>query len=210
MLAGLAVGLGFAMGMEQSAALPAGAKEQRQFERIRVSFSGKLFVPAESTTVDCSIVDLSAGGAGVQCANAPPLHTFVVLYIDGMGRYEGVAVRYSDGVLGLQFQCGEAKRKRLIEKLNLYVQQGVTSVTHVRAHERIPHKAEMFSTRPNGDQVRCDVLDISLQGMSLKTNGRPPLHELIQIGKTFGRVVRYHEQGVGVQFVAADEVRVVA
>jgi hypothetical protein len=198
------------MAMEQKAVPPAGAVEQRQFERIRVSFSGKLFVPAESSTVDCTVVDLSAGGAGVRCEDAPPLHTFVVLYIDGMGRYDAVALRYVDRVLGLQFQCREAKRKRLIEKLNLYVQQGVTSVTHLRAHERVPQASALFFTRPNGDQVRCDVLDISLQGMSLKTNGRPPIGEPIQIGRTFGRVVRHHEHGIGVQFVVADDVRVFA
>ncbi len=198
------------MTMEREATLPAGAREQRQYERIRVSFSGKLFVTAESSTVDCTVVDLSAGGAGVRCADAPPLHTFVVLYIDGMGRYEAVALRYVDRVLGLQFQCREAKRKRLIEKLNLYVQQGVTSVTHLRAHERVRHASALFFTRPNGDQIRCDVLDISLQGMSLKTNGRPPIGELIQIGRTFGRVVRHHEQGIGVQFVVVDDVRVFA
>lgn len=208
MLDALPVELGTAMGMEQKAALPAGAKEQRGSERIGVSFSGKLFVPAESTTVDCSVVNLSAGGAGVMCADVPPLHTFVILYIDGMGRYEAVALRYVDGVLGLKFQCGEAKRKRLIEKLNLYVRHGVTSATQLRAHERVPQKTETFFTRPNGDQVRCDVLDISPQGMSLRTNSRPPLNELIQIGRTFGRVVRHHDQGVGVEFVVTGDVRV--
>jgi hypothetical protein len=198
------------MDMGHRAALPAGAKEQRQYERIEVSFNGKLFVPAESSTTECSIVDLSAGGAGILCAAAPPLQTFVVLYIDGMGRYEGVAVRYDEGVLGLQFRCGDAKRKRLIEKLNLYVHRGVTGVTHARAHERVPHKEELFFTRPNGDQVRCNVLDISLQGMSLATNGRPPINEVIQIGKTAGRVMRHHDQGIGVQFVAPADVLGVA
>ncbi|HTP78026.1 MAG TPA: PilZ domain-containing protein [Rhizomicrobium sp.] len=196
------------MGKEAPPAdVPADVKEQRKYERIEVSFSGKLFVPAGSTTVECSIVDLSAGGAGLLCSDPPPLQSFVVLYIDGMGRYEGVAVRYEDGVLGLQFQCGDAKRKRLIEKLNLYVQQGVTSVTQLRAHERVPQAGELFFIRPNGTQIRCNVLDISLEGMSLATNGRPPINELIQIGKTVGRVVRHHAQGIGVQFVAPDEAR---
>jgi hypothetical protein len=186
------------------------ASERRAFERVGASFTGKLFVPAESTTLDCTVVDLSAGGAGVRCAEAPPLNTFVVLYVDGMGRFEAVTVRFVQGVLGLRFQCRDARRKRLIEKLNLYVNTGVTTVTRLRAHERVANVTALHFTRPNGEEVRCDVLDISQEGMSLRTNGRPPINELIQVGRTYGRVVRHHDQGIGIQFVVADSVRVFA
>jgi len=158
--------------------------------------------------MDCTVVDLSAGGAGVLCADAPPLSTFVVLYIDGLGRYEAVSTRYVDGVLGLRFLCRDAKRKRLIDKLNSYVSNGVTDVTRLRAHERVPAVTALHFTRPNGDMVKCEVLDISLKGMSLKTNGRPPIGEFIQVGRSYGRVVRHHDQGVGVEFIVADSVQV--
>jgi hypothetical protein len=43
-------------------------------------------------------------------------------------------------------------------------------------------------------------MDLSLQGASLKTMHRPPIGELIRIGRTFGRVTYQHEHGIGVEF----------
>ncbi len=186
----------------------AGKAEQREYARTRVTLSGKLFVPAGARSVECTVIDLSAGGAAVQCTEPPALNSCVVLYIDGFGRYEAFTTRCVNGVLGLRFRCSDAKRKQLIQKLNLYVSQGVTNATQLRKQERVPIVAELCFTRPSGDQVNCDVLDISGEGFSLKTKVRPPINELIQIGRTYGRVVRHHKQGIGVQFVLADGVRV--
>ena len=72
----------------------------------------------------------------------------------------------------------------------------------------MPNVSALHFQRPSGEEIRCDVLDISLQGLSLKTNGRPPINEVIQIGKTFGRVARHHDQGIGVEFVAPESGRV--
>ena len=76
------------------------APDQRASERYPMRLAGKLFVPAEEVTLDCTIINLSVGGAGIYCAEPPPLDCFVVLYIDGFGRYEGVTTRYVEGELG--------------------------------------------------------------------------------------------------------------
>ena len=47
----------------------------------------------------------------------------------------------------------------------------------------------------------CEILDISLQGMSLQTQSRPPVGEIVKLGVTSGRVVRHHDDGIGVQFL---------
>ena len=175
-------------------------REQRDLARFQTALPGKLFVPAESSTTDCLIIDLSAGGAGVQCEDVPPLETFVVLHIDGFGRFDAVATRYVNGVLGLRFLCSENKRHRLTEKINVFVSEGEKGLTDLRRHERIAQSGSLQFTRANGQQSRCEVLDISLQGVSLKTNTRPPIGELLIIGRVRGYVVRHHEHGVGIQF----------
>ena len=175
--------------------------EQRAHERIATALAGKFFVPAEQATLDCQVINLSAGGAGVQCAEPPPLNTFVVLYIDGFGRFECVATRFVDGELGLRFVCKEAKRQRLLQDLASYVNNGTTNGTLLRRHPRAPSISVGYFSRPNGELARCDVLDISLQGVSLRTDSRPPLGEVINLGRTWGRVIRHHEDGIAVQFV---------
>ena len=61
--------------------------DQRQYERVSTGLLGKLFVPAEDRTIDCRVLNLSAGGASVKCDEPPYLHAFVVLYVDGFGRF---------------------------------------------------------------------------------------------------------------------------
>lgn len=174
--------------------------EQRAYERITTALSGKLFVPAEEITLDCQIVNLSGGGAGVVCEEPPPLNTFVALYIDGFGRFECAATRYVQGELGLRFVCKEAKRQRLLRDLASYVTGGIASVTRLRRHARAPSVSAGYFQRENGELERCDVLDFSLQGISLRTSSRPPIGEMINLGSTKSRVVRHHEEGIALLF----------
>ena len=48
--------------------------------------------------------------------------------------------------------------------------------------------------------VPCEVLDLSLSGLSLKTAVKPLIGEVITIGHVSGRVVRHHETGVALEF----------
>ena len=178
--------------------------ERRQFKRFRVAFKGKLFARSESES-DCALVDLSAGGAAIRCNETLALGEPLVIYIDGFGRYDAVCARYADGLAGLRFVCGDAKRKRLIEKLNRYVNDGATDVSTLRASERVSSTADLSFTRADGEVVKCEVIDISLHGVSLRTNSRPPPGEVLQVGRTCGRVVRHHEQGIAIEFMRASE-----
>ena len=96
-----------------------GAREQRpelcEHDRVAATLTGQLFVPAEDIHIDCEILNLSLGGAGIRCDEPPPLHTFVMLKIDGFGRYESVATRYIEGELGLRFVCDEDRRHLLLK-----------------------------------------------------------------------------------------------
>jgi len=175
--------------------------DQRSSERVQVRLAGKLFVPAEEMTLDCTIINLSVGGAGIHCPEPPPLDCFVVLYIDSFGRFEGVTTRYVEGELGLRFVCKDAKRHRLEQDLAAFVADGMTGVTRLRRHRRdaAPIQIDYF-TMGDGFEAACKLMDISLQGALLKTKARPAIGEIIQLGQTRAWVVRHHDEGIGVQF----------
>ena len=59
--------------------------------------------------------------------------------------------------------------------------------------------------RANGQVLVCDVLDISLDGVSVRTEVRPPLGEIVNLGRSHGRVVRHHADGFAVQYVRQAE-----
>jgi hypothetical protein len=45
------------------------------------------------------------------------------------------------------------------------------------------------------------VLDLSVSGISVKTDVRPPIGEFVLIGQMAGRVARHHGEGIGIEFV---------
>lgn len=179
---------------------PAGSRDRRGSDRVSAQLEGKLFVPSEERTLDCTISNLSVGGAGIKCAEPPPVDAFVVLYVDGFGRFDGVATRYAEGELGLKFVCKEAKRKRLEQDLEVFVREGMSGVTHLHRDRRAAGARIDSFTCADGTRAHCSLVDISLQSATLKTLARPAIGEAILLGHTQGWVVRHHQQGIDVQF----------
>jgi len=187
---------------------PAGGSEDRRgSERVSAQLEGKLFVPAEERELDCKIVNLSVGGAGIRCEEPPPLDAFVVLYVDGFGRFDGVTTRYSEGELGLKFLCKEAKRKRLEQDLEIFVREGMSGVTHLHRDRRVSAgvRIDSFIICADGSRASCSLADISLQSATLKTLARPPIGEAIMMGHAKAWVVAHHQQGIDVQFTEPTE-----
>ena len=90
---------------------------------------------------------------------------------------------------------------RLKDMIKSFAADGVAGVTQMRQHTRMPSLISGSITRANGEHISCDVLDISLDGVSLRTSIRPQVGEIINLGRTRGRVVRHHQDGIAVQYV---------
>ena len=54
---------------------------------------------------------------------------------------------------------------------------------------------------PNGDVHSCRIIDISLSGASVACSVKPPIDTVVILGRMRGRVVRHHDQGIGIQFI---------
>lgn len=194
-------GLALAMTADRNTVVERARAERRQFMRVRVELTGRIFIPSDNREARCDVVDLSPGGAQIVCEMVPPADTPVIIYIDGFGRFEGTVARPAEGSFGVRFQCSAMKREKIAEQLTLYMNRDLVDETVVRRHDRAPTKGMARYTRANGDIVNCEVLDLSLGGVSLKTDARPPLGETVLIGQTAGRVVRHHENGIALEFV---------
>lgn len=195
-------GLALAMTSDRNNVVERARAERRQFLRVPVELAGRMFVPADNREAQCRVVDLSPGGAQVTSDFVPPANESVILYIDGFGRFEAVVTRPAEASFGVRFHCSAMKREKVAEQLILYLNRDLVDETVLRRHDRAPTKGVARFTRANGDIVQCEVLDLSLSGVSLKTEARPPIGEVVLIGQTAGRVVRYHEDGIALEFVA--------
>jgi hypothetical protein len=182
--------------------------ERRRYKRVPVALSGRLFLPVENREAHCKVVDMSPGGARITAEIIPQQGVHVVVYIDGFGRFEGIVARPDDGAFGIQFNCSQHKRERVAEQLTLYLNGGNLDESSLRRHDRAPTKGLARFTRANGEIVNCEVLDLSLSGVSLATEARPPIGEFVLIGQMAGRVARHHETGIGIEFVVQDKAHV--
>jgi len=176
-------------------------KERRKYERIKLFLPGQLFNPLNEQSAPCKVLNMSAGGAAVQCDAKFEAGVTLVLYIESFGRFEGKTILHPSGQLALEFAIGETKRSRLKEMLKTFAAGGAAGVTELRKHARTPSLVSGSITRENGEQIHCDVLDISLDGVSLRTRTRPPVGEIVNLGRARGRVVRHHIEGIAVQYV---------
>ncbi|MBV9991236.1 MAG: PilZ domain-containing protein [Alphaproteobacteria bacterium] len=180
--------------------------ERRRFRRVRVDLTGRLFVPADSRECHCKVVDLSPGGASIECDLVLAQGTQIVLYVDGFGRLEGTLARVEGPDFGVRFNCTPAKRERIAEQLILFMNRALIDETEMRRHDRTPTKGIARFTRADGQFVACEVMDLSVSGVSLKTDVRPPIGEFVLIGQMAGRVARHHEHGIGIEFVGGTPV----
>ena len=167
---------GLALAMKDAEPVLARARaERRRFRRVRVDLPGRLFTPSDGREARCSVVDLSPGGAAIRCEAVPELGTPVVLYVDSFGRFEGVVARKDGAGFGVAFHCTATKRERTAEQLTLFLNKSLVDESVLRRHERSSQKGFAKFTRADGQIVNCEVMDISVGGVSLKTEVKPPI-----------------------------------
>ena len=57
----------------------------------------------------------------------------------------------------------------------LFLNKTIVDSSMLRRHERAPTKGFTRFTRADGQLVRCEVLDLSTSGVSVRTDIRPPI-----------------------------------
>lgn len=179
--------------------------ERRRYVRVPVELGGRLFVPRDGREGPCQIVEMSPIGARVRTEIIPEAGTQVVLYIEGFGRFEADVARSDWDGFGASFHCSLLKQDRVAERLNAISNQGGPPAADpgglaMRRHERVSDGGIAHFTRANGETVPCEVIDLSLSGVSLRTEAKPQVGEAVTIGQMSGRVVRHHDTGIAVEF----------
>jgi hypothetical protein len=181
--------------------------DRRRVRRVRIKLDGKLFFPNLARESDCFVIDLSSGGAGIKSKQLPPSQTKVVLYVNGFGRFEGVTAQPINGGGRILFDCPPKKRQRIDQQLTWFVKEGGKTESMLRESPRVPYVEITNFVRLNGDVIACTILDISLTGVSLETEDRPPIDEYVRIGRMVGRVTRHHRSGIGVAFLGDQRIQ---
>jgi hypothetical protein len=176
-------------------------KERRRFRRVHLAVTGRLYVPGTQEETVCTVADISPGDAAVLCELQQEPFGRVVIYLETMGRFEGPIVRRTKSGFVMAFSCSAQKRDRLADQLTVELNRHLLSEADLRRYDRIEAASGSFThfTRSSGEQIRCEVLDLSLTGVSVRCDLKPPVGEHILIGHRAGRIARHHSEGVGIE-----------
>lgn len=199
------------------------AREQRRHPRIELSL-GVRFMGADGKEGTGRIRDITAGGAAVDSGQCPPIGMPIVLYIDEIGRVEGMVIRHvsdetqESAVLygfAVRFVVSLAKAERIIEKITVALtpvdgenrgehgedRESEDGTDDRRRHQREALSAPTTVVLAGGGTIAVRVIDMSLSGVSVESSERPALGTFVEIGRARGRVSRHHERGFAVNFL---------
>jgi hypothetical protein len=189
--------------MENS--LTAGVSGSTAFDRpgARILF-GRFMLP-DMSEHPCQVCDLSIDGGVFLSEFVPPSGLPIVAYIDGVGRVVGVSSDAAEGGFKVKFTFAASKRDRLASRLQSLSRKADAEYEEeleTRSAPRIePANSTSNLSLSDGRVYACEVLDISLTGASIRTEILPALGAYVILGKMRGRIVRYTEQGIAIEFV---------
>ena len=169
---------------------------QRVSARIETALAGSLIVPAEEDVLDCLVVNLSASGAGIVCAEPPPRHTYVVLRLDGLGDIEGVSAWFSEGQLGIEFLAPLEGSAEIMNRLSRWIYADTPSTQDGPLMD-----AGVFKDC-NGQVHPCAIASYSCRQVQMRTSARPVVGTIVRFGKATGRVLSHEADGILVQHLA--------
>ena len=176
--------------------------DRRRYRRVDLNIAGKLFLPDAQSETPCHIFDLSPGGARIGAETPLTAGITVILYVGDFGRFEGTVVRLWGGDFGVQFTCSTLKRERIAERLTVYLNRDrIDEDILSQPAPRLLRSLARY-TRGNGQVVECEVTDLSLRGVLLLSDDRPPIGERVIIGQMAGRVAQHLDRGIAIEFIS--------
>ena len=110
--------------------------DQRRHQRVRAELLGR-YMLADRREYPCQTVDMSPGGVRVTCAVTGTVGERVVLYLEQIGRLEGVIVRHPARGFAMQLNATPRKRDKIASQLMWLANRDNLGLPEGRTHERL-------------------------------------------------------------------------
>lgn len=175
--------------------------DRRLHQRVKISLLGRCMFP-DRREFPCQLTNISPGGAAFISPYAGQIGERIIVYIDHIGRLEGVIARHVEAGFAMTINASPRKRDKLADILTWLANRHVLNLPEDRRHtRRAPRKSEAVYTMPNGVTHPCRIIDMSLSGAALASEFKPPLGTRVNLGKLGARVVRHFEDGIAIEFM---------
>ena len=186
--------------------LPARQHDRRRYQRVNVNLLGR-FMLEDRREYPCQTQNVSPGSLAVMTPVVGRLGERVVAYVDHIGRIEGKIVRTFNGGFAMSINATARKKDKLAAKLTWLANRHELNLPEDRRHDRVtPRTPTAAVTLPDGREYRGRIVDVSLSGLALNIEVKPPIGSPVMVGKIRGRVVRHFDDGIAVEFVTQQTV----
>ncbi len=146
-------------------------------------------------------IDICAGGLRIGLGKHLPVGEALVLYLDQIGRVEGTVIRPVEFGYAIRFHASPRKQDKISDQLTWLLNRERLGLTDERVAERRASGGQIVVNYGKGMSIACAVMDASVFGLALKTNGpRPLVGDRVTIGDRTGVCVRYIDGGFAVDF----------
>ena len=180
--------------------------DRRRFARVQITVSGRLLAP-DGLEYDCNVDNMSVAGIALTTTARPDAGSTVIVYLDGIGRFEGTVVRHLPSGFAMETAIAGPRLERVAQRLEWQAHQAV----HDHADEASGEPRQLGNASmvkfSDGRTAPCKILDLSLSGVLVATTVRPPVNTAVQVGKMAGRVVRHTPDGIDIAFEHMTEPR---
>jgi PilZ domain len=161
---------------------------------------GRFMLP-DMTEHACQVTDVTLEGATFMSVMVPPQGQALVAYLEEVGRVEAISAGAVQGGFKINYTLQGARLERLQQRIQ-WLRNKDENAPDGRRHARYePTEKVSQIVLPDGRVYNCEVLDISVSGAAIKTEVMPSVGTFLMLGKMRGRVVRYLEMGVAIEFV---------
>ena len=181
-------------------ARPGEPVQWQRFNRVAVDLLGR-FMREDRSEYPCRVDSMSPGEISLVTAAVPREGEAIIIYIDQIGRLEGVVSQTFEGGFELAVQVSERKREKLAAQLTWFANRGELDLPEDRRHERLqPDNPTVDLVLDDGRRYQVRIIDLSLSGAAVSSSIRPAIGSAVTLGTTRGRVVRHVDEGFAIEF----------
>jgi hypothetical protein len=167
---------------------------------MKVVLLGRYMLP-NRMEYPCQTIDISPGGLHLAAPAKASPGDRVIVYLEHLGRIEGVAVRTTMEGFAMTITATSRKREKFTAQLTWLANRDELGLPEDRRHERIvPRNPRCILTMEDGAEHVVRIIDISLSGAAFSSDLDLPLGTAVRTGATLGRLVRRFDGGYAVEF----------
>lgn len=173
-------------------------ENQRRHRRAPLVLFGSCSL-SDATSFPCHTRDLSASGIAVFAPVHAQIGACASVRLERIGAFSGEVVRSFAGGFAIELEISQAAHDRLAEQIDWIATRSKLGL--IEDHRHRPEGPVRTVVLRVADEERvAEIIDLSLNGVAIRTRDDFPPGLLLTVGKWRGRVLHGFEGGAAIEF----------